>query len=131
MDDPADPVVDALDGLADAYLMAEDAVKNPPRQPLPPSRMGDADALALLERRVSRLSLLCQAMWELLRERTEVTDKELSDKVLEVDLRDGHTDGRIAPQAAECPHCKRAVNGRRPTCMYCGVELPRRHLFEV
>jgi hypothetical protein len=95
--------------------------------PLPTSN----EAVSQAERRINRLSLVCQAMWELLRERSNVTDEELSDKVLEVDLRDGQTDGRIAPTSVECPNCHQLSNSRRVTCVFCGAEMPRRHLFEV
>jgi len=118
----------ALSGAASVYNAANEAVKNPPPQPkLPPS----SEAVAQLERRVSRLSLVCQAMWELIREKTSITDAQLADKVLEVDLRDGQTDGRIGSTAEECPNCHKPTNSRRPTCLSCGVELKRRHQFEV
>jgi len=112
-------------GAVSAYQKADEIINNPPAKLLP------SEALAQLERRINRLALVSQAMWELLRERSNVTDKELADKILEVDLRDGQTDGRIAPTACECPNCHKPINSRRPTCVYCGVELKRRHLFEV
>jgi hypothetical protein len=84
-----------------------------------------------MEKRVNRLSLLCQSMWELLRERAEFTDEQLSAKVLEVDLRDGRADGRITAQISDCPSCGRKTNSKRSTCIICGAELPRAHAFEV
>lgn len=87
--------------------------------------------LSHLGRRIDRLSLACQAMWELLREKAGVTEDELRDKILEVDLRDGSTDGRMASSIVECPHCKARTNSRRPTCIMCGLEIPRKHQLEV
>lgn len=84
-----------------------------------------------MEKRVMRLSLHCQAMWEMLRERAEFTDDQLAAKVLEVDLRDGRTDGRIATQVSDCPSCGRKTNSKRTICVICGAELPREHAFEV
>jgi hypothetical protein len=84
-----------------------------------------------MEKRVTRLSLHCQAMWELLRERAEFTDDQLAEKVLEVDLRDGRGDGRIATQVSDCPACGRKTNSKRTICVICGAELPRAHPFEV
>lgn len=89
------------------------------------------ERLARQERRIERLALHCQAMWEMLRERAQFTEEEFVNKVLEVDLRDGRTDGRIAVQIADCPNCKRKTNSRRATCVICGVELPRNHAFGV
>ena len=41
---------------------------------------------ARLQRRLDRLALGCQALWELLRESTGITEEELATKILEVDL---------------------------------------------
>jgi hypothetical protein len=120
--------VDIFTNAAGAYNMADQAVNNPPPQP---KRAPSHEALEQLERRVNRLSLLCQAMWEMLRERAECTDDQLAAKVLEVDLRDGRNDSRIDTQISECPSCGRNTNSRRSTCVICGAELPRAHAFEV
>ena len=84
-----------------------------------------------MERRMNRLSLLCQAMWEMLRERAEFTDDQLAAKVLEVDMRDGRGDGRIATQVHDCPSCGRKTNSKRSVCVICGAELPKAHAFEL
>ncbi len=89
------------------------------------------ERLASQERRLERLALHCQAMWEMLRERAQFTDEEFVNKLLEVDLRDGRTDGRMAARIADCPNCRQKTNSRRSTCVICGVELPRNHAFEV
>ena len=89
------------------------------------------ERLASQERRIERLALHCQAMWEMLRERAQFTEEEFVNKILEVDLRDGRTDGRMAAKIAECPNCRQKTNSRRATCVICGVELPRNHAFEV
>jgi hypothetical protein len=89
------------------------------------------ERLSSQERRIERLALHCQAMWEMLRERAQFTDEEFVNKVLEVDLRDGRTDGRMSARISDCPNCKQKTNSRRATCVICGVELPRNHAFEV
>ena len=78
-----------------------------------------------MEKRVNRLSLMSQSMWELLRERAEFKDEQFAAKVLEVDLRDGRNDGHIAGQVSDCPSCGRKTNSKRATCVICGAELPR------
>ena len=70
-------------------------------------------------------------MWELLREKTDLTEEQLRDKILEVDLRDGATDNKMAPAMMECPHCKARITSRRTNCVMCGLEVPRRHQFET
>jgi hypothetical protein len=81
--------------------------------------------------RLDKLSLLCQAMWELLSERCQVTRDELMERVLEVDLRDGRADGRIGESILECPHCKNPVNSRFPKCVVCGTTVVTQHPFEI
>jgi hypothetical protein len=70
---------------------------------------------------VERLALTCRAMWELLSERTSVSEADLIAKAHEIDLRDGEEDGRMT--AKLCPQCSRVNNVRREQCMYCGAGL--------
>ena len=84
-----------------------------------------------LQRRLDRLALGCQALWELLRERTGISEEELAAKILEVDLRDGQTNGRMSTQITECPKCRSKTNSKRATCVICGARLASPHAFEV
>ncbi len=74
-----------------------------------------------LREQVSRLALLNQAMWELVRERLQVTDADLEKAAQEVDLRDGVQDGRMSAHPLQCPRCKRVSNSRHKKCLYCGL----------
>ena len=73
---------------------------------------------------VDQLSLMNQALWELVRERTELTDADLKAKVDEVDRRDGRLDGRAGPGAVACPKCGKPNVATRGRCLYCGSALP-------
>ncbi len=86
---------------------------------------------ARLQRRVERLALATQAMWELLRDHSSLTEEQLQTKILEVDLRDGKTDGKIKTQITDCPSCKARTNSKRTLCVMCGAPLPVAHSFEV
>lgn len=108
-------------GIGDAKVTAESAATLAGRA---------AGNIKLLERRVERLALACQAMWELLGERAGVSEGELMARMEEVDLRDGAADGKMQAQVLVCPTCKRRVNSRRTVCMYCTNPLPRPHAFE-
>jgi len=85
-----------------------------------------------LRMRVDRLSLACQALWELLRDDGVFSEERLLDKIQEVDLRDDRADGRIGPTAVDCPACGRRSKSGRPRCMYCGAEFTDgpEHVFE-
>lgn len=86
--------------------------------------------LRRLTQQVDRITLASQAMWELLRDRTELTEADLAEKMLEIDLRDGIQDGRLAPGKVNCPQCHRLTRTNRPTCLYCGTEIDRDHVFQ-
>ncbi len=74
-----------------------------------------------LEDRLDRLTLICQALWELLKERGELTEEDLAVKIREVDLRDGRADGKISKQIKRCGKCDRVMSPRHQKCMYCGA----------
>lgn len=78
-----------------------------------------------LEHQVGRLSLMCQALWELLRERAKLSDEQLQERAKEIDLRDGVADGAISGGAVRCPSCGRVSNQKHYRCLYCGQEFER------
>jgi hypothetical protein len=87
------------------------------------------DDVSLLQRRVETLALTCQALWEQLRERTQLTDEQLLQKMHEIDLRDGRADGMMSRSIVKCPKCDRpnGTNARR--CIYCMTDMPVSHVF--
>lgn len=88
--------------------------QRPPTSPEAHAEMRD------LRAQIERLSLLNQAMWELLRERLHLTDADLEQLAEQIDMRDGIQDGKITPVAVRCPSCSRVCNARHAKCMYCG-----------
>lgn len=89
-----------------------------------------AEELNRAKRQVEYLTLACQSMWELLREHNGLTDEALKEKMLEVDGRDGRTDGKIATQSMDCPKCGAKTHSRRRLCVMCGEPVVRAHVFE-
>ena len=95
------------------------------------NKADDAAAeLVRLKRQVEHLTLTCQAMWELLRRNTGLTDAALQAHMLEVDLRDGQADGKIATQTLDCAKCGSKTHSRRKLCVMCGEPVAREHIFE-
>jgi len=82
-----------------------------------------------LQRHVDRLSLACQAMWELLRECSDLTEGDIESKILEIDGRDGQVDGKIGLQQLDCPACGRKTNSKRDSCVMCGAPIQRPSRF--
>lgn len=89
-----------------------------------------ADEVSDLKRKVAHLSLVSQALWELLRENTDFTDEHLLHKIEEIDARDGRSDGKMGATLVPCPKCGRQCNSARGSCLYCGASIQRRHVFE-
>lgn len=89
------------------------------------------NSTAKRDHRLEKLQLVTQAMWEILRERHGVTDEELEAKILEVDLRDGTKDGRMARAVAVCGTCGRKTGVRHHrACFYCGEAIEGQHIVE-
>lgn len=76
-----------------------------------------------LRRAVGRLTLLNQALWELLQRHLPLHDEDLLKLAGEIDLRDGKADGQLLPGAVRCPKCLRTCNARHQRCLYCGQEF--------
>jgi len=87
-------------------------------------------SLAQMEDKIDSLALTCQALWEILRDRTKLTEEELIEKITEIDLRDGRADQRMGTAGLPCPNCNRVLSNRHERCMYCGEEVEKPHLFQ-
>jgi len=70
--------------------------------------------------RLDRALLTMEAMWTLLRDRLQVTDEQLAQRIVELDESDGLLDGKVRRKTKTCPHCKKTIPGRFPRCLYCG-----------
>ncbi len=84
-----------------------------------------------LQRRVDRLVLASQAMWELLREHTELGDEDLTARIHEIHLRDGVSSEGQSRKTVICPECRRPSASKLATCLYCGADFPDAALFDT
>lgn len=76
-----------------------------------------------LDHKINGLALACQALWEILKENTELSEAVLADRMQQIDLRDGVADGKITHTVIECPKCGRKTTRRRTRCMYCSEPI--------
>lgn len=82
------------------------------------------DEIRLLRNKVSALSVACQALWELLRDRTKLTEEDIVEKIASLEGKMG--------ESLTCPQCGRAVSRKKnETCLFCGVKAKSEHLFDV
>jgi ribosomal protein S27AE len=84
-----------------------------------------------LTRRLEKLTLICRAMWTLLQERTQVTERELAARMTEIDLLDGKADGRVSVPARKCTACGHLIAPHHDRCLYCGGKKLVKSVFET
>jgi hypothetical protein len=80
---------------------------------------------------VERLALVSQAMWELLRERTNLAESDLLAKVQEIDLRSGREDGKRKRSPLKCAKCGKPNGVQRVRCLYCNEPLAPDSAFDT
>ncbi|WP_145212363.1 hypothetical protein [Planctomycetes bacterium TBK1r] len=85
--------------------------------------------IARLEDKIESLALTCQALWEVARDHSGLSDEQLLAKVSEIDLRDGVADGKMGSGTDSCGKCGRTLSKRRMSCMYCGEQRVKQHPF--
>lgn len=103
------------------------------------ARQDDADStlnrtsldLDDLARQVRKMALVNQALYELLKERTGITDEDLRRRVREIDLRDGTADGKLGAAPLRCPKCRGAVTVGGLSCPTCGATVAPKYPFEA
>lgn len=79
----------------------------------------------LMEVNLGKALMICEALWELLSEKTGLTQDDLYKKLYEIDMRDGQLDGKNQRSVINCPACSRPVSGRHAACLYCGHEIDK------
>ncbi len=76
--------------------------------------------IRMLEANLAKAMMINEAVWEIVRDKFNITDEELQKKVEQIDMRDGILDGKNQRKATECPNCGHTVSARHPACIYCG-----------
>jgi len=70
----------------------------PPAKPSTPQQKA-----AALQDQLDKLTLVCAAMWELLKQKTALTEEELAERIAIIDIRDGVADARSPTPSAPAP----------------------------
>ena len=82
------------------------------------------DRVRQLESRCDKTLLVCEALWSLLRERVDLTDEELAERIVELDMKDGKLDGKSTRPPTKCGKCQRISARRFTQCLWCGADMP-------
>jgi hypothetical protein len=80
---------------------------------------------------LEKLTLVCQAMWSLLQERTGLTERDLLNRVTELDLKDGVLDGKYTKPPVDCPKCGAKMSRKFNRCLFCGQEYSDGSAFDT
>jgi ribosomal protein L32 len=83
-----------------------------------------------LEKRVDKLSMICEALWTVVKKSHKLEDADLQKLVESIDGADGMVNGRKTKSPpTSCPKCGKTVQRGHGKCMYCGCEIER-DMFE-
>jgi rubrerythrin len=82
-----------------------------------------------LKDQVERLALASQAMWEIIRDKLELQEEDVYEKMEEIDIKDGRRDGKLSGEILTCKQCGRKGNSSRQLCIYCGSPSKKTLLF--
>jgi hypothetical protein len=80
------------------------------------------DLVTSVDQKVDKLALIRRAMWELFRDKYDLSNEILLNKVKEIDLLDGNLDGKVNIIPKTCAKCGRPLSKRHARCIYCGAE---------
>ena len=73
-----------------------------------------------MQREIDQLSLVCQAMWTLIQDNLDISEAELKERIVALDMLDGVLDGKIGGVKMKCPECDATMNNKVKHCMFCG-----------
>lgn len=76
-----------------------------------------------IKARLDKALIICEALWSFLHEKFGITEKELCDRIRDIDLSDGALDGKVRRPPRTCPDCERVTSRRHPECLYCGAAI--------
>ena len=83
-----------------------------------------------VEDHVDRLALICEAMWTLIEDNTDLTTDDLFAQIAELDDRDGKADLSRQRVAQPC-ECGAKVPVRAAKCQFCGADAPYSTPFDL
>ncbi len=88
-------------------------------------------AIKTLQDNLGKAMLINEALWEIIRDKHQLTEKDLYEKLYDIDMRDGKLDGKNQRNTpVECPNCHHKIAPHHDRCMYCGEAIDK-SVFEL
>ncbi len=81
-----------------------------------------ATEIKALRGAIDKMLLINRALWEIIAEKNGLSDEYLTEKVNEIDLRDGKLDGKVTAAVRQCASCGKTIFAGHQKCLYCGTE---------
>ncbi|MCH6257756.1 hypothetical protein MLD52_14455 [Puniceicoccaceae bacterium K14] len=75
-----------------------------------------------IQERISKLSLITQAVWSFLKEKHGLDETDLMNRIEELDMSDGVKDGKLTAVVHTCLGCAKKISTKYKTCIYCGCQ---------
>jgi hypothetical protein len=72
---------------------------------------------------IDKLTVLCQALWSLVEENTDLTVEDLESKIHALEALDGELLEELGDLRQSCPRCSAAIPVNMDKCQFCGYEL--------
>lgn len=94
------------------------------------ARAAQRDEISALHDRLDRLTMLCEAMWLLLKDETGYTEEDLEARLNDLDMSDGARDRRKRTVPLQC-ECGAMVHPQSRRCVFCGDDAPERPAFDA
>lgn len=73
------------------------------------------ESIEELRQSVQKLSLACQAMWQLLQTNSGLSEQDLLEALQNIEDKNA---------AQNCAKCGRVQQSKKPNCLYCGTPFP-------
>lgn len=93
------------------------------------------ESMRHLEQRLERLTLVCEAMWSLLQEHTQLSEQDLLHRLDEMQQKHSQSNqtepANSNEQRPACDNCGRTLNPRHDKCLYCGTPRPADSAFDL
>jgi hypothetical protein len=74
--------------------------------------------------KINRVALVINSIWELVKSRMDLSDYDLQQKIIEIDLLDGKLDNKISSKVMTCSICGAGISRKFKKCQICGKEYP-------